>query len=62
MAAILLANKIARMSWVIMAKGQRYKEPTALAEGVMASGHVNRINRPIAGRGKNPCQPGAFHT
>jgi hypothetical protein len=62
MAAILLANKIARMSWVIMAKGQRYKEPTAFAEGVMASGHVNRINRPIAGRGKNPCQPGAFHT
>jgi transposase len=30
-AAIALANKIARMAWAVMAKGERYKEPIALA-------------------------------
>ena len=30
-AAIALANKIARMVWAMMAKGQRYREPVALA-------------------------------
>jgi transposase len=30
-AAIALANKIARMAWAMMAKGQRYREPIALA-------------------------------
>jgi transposase len=30
-AAIALANKIARMVWAIMARGERYKEPAALA-------------------------------
>jgi transposase len=30
-AAIALANKIARMAWAVMAKGERYKEPAALA-------------------------------
>jgi len=30
-AAIALANKIARMAWAMMAKGQRYREPVALA-------------------------------
>jgi transposase len=30
-AAIALANKIARMVWAVMAKGERYKEPAALA-------------------------------
>ena len=30
-AAIALANKLARMAWAVMAKGERYKEPAALA-------------------------------
>jgi transposase len=30
-AAIALANKIARMAWAMMAKSERYKEPAALA-------------------------------
>ncbi len=30
-AAIELANKLARMAWAMMAKGERYKEPVALA-------------------------------
>src|SRR5512132_1251126 len=30
-AAIALANKIARMAWAMMARGDRYKEPAALA-------------------------------
>ena len=30
-AAIALANKIARMVWAMMARGERYKEPFALA-------------------------------
>jgi transposase len=29
-AAIALANKLARMAWAMMAKGERYKEPAAL--------------------------------
>ena len=30
-AAIALANKIARIAWAMMAKGERYREPVALA-------------------------------
>jgi transposase len=30
-AAIALANKIARMAWAMMAKGERCEEPVALA-------------------------------
>jgi transposase len=30
-AAIALANKLARMAWAMMAKGERYKEPAAFA-------------------------------
>jgi transposase len=30
-AAIALANKIARMAWAIMARSERYREPVALA-------------------------------
>jgi len=31
-AAIALANKLARMAWAMMARGERYKEPVALAK------------------------------
>ena len=31
-AAIALANKLARMAWAMMAKGEHYKEPVALAK------------------------------
>jgi transposase len=30
-AAIALANKLARMAWAMMARNERYKEPAALA-------------------------------
>jgi transposase len=30
-AAIALANKIARMAWAMMTRGEHYKEPAALA-------------------------------
>ncbi len=30
-AATALANKIARMAWAMMAKGERYRQPAALA-------------------------------
>ena len=30
-AAIALANKIARMAWAMMARGEHYREPVALA-------------------------------
>src|SRR5215469_15246349 len=30
-AAIALANKLSRIAWAVMAKGERYKEPAALA-------------------------------
>jgi transposase len=30
-AAIALANKMARMAWAMMVRGDRYKEPVALA-------------------------------
>jgi hypothetical protein len=30
LAAIALANKLARMAWAMMAKGEHYKEPAAL--------------------------------
>jgi transposase len=30
-AAIALANKIARMAWAMMTKGERHREPIALA-------------------------------
>jgi len=30
-AAIALANKLARMAWAMMSRGERYKEPVALA-------------------------------
>ena len=30
-AAIALANKLARMAWAMMARGERYRKPAALA-------------------------------
>jgi transposase len=30
-AAIALANKLARMAWAVMARNERYREPAALA-------------------------------
>ena len=30
-AAIALANKLARMAWAMMAKGERYRQPVGLA-------------------------------
>jgi transposase len=30
-AAIALANKLARMAWAMMAKGERYRQPVTLA-------------------------------
>nr|WP_249119791.1 hypothetical protein [Bradyrhizobium sp. AUGA SZCCT0158] len=38
-AAIALANKIARMVWAMMARGERYKEPVALARKRDRAGH-----------------------
>jgi hypothetical protein len=35
-AATALANKIARMAWAVMAKGERYKQPAALAVNQIA--------------------------
>ena len=33
-AAVALANRIARMAWVVMARGERYRDPLKLAASV----------------------------
>jgi hypothetical protein len=44
-AAIALANKIARMVWAMMARGERYKEPAAWLIRRGVSRHVLRASR-----------------
>ena len=41
-AAMALANKIARMVWVMMARGERYNEPVALQRSAPAARHDPR--------------------
>jgi transposase len=41
-AAIALANKIARMAWAMMAKNERYKEPVAFAAAFASSAPASR--------------------
>ena len=36
-AAIALANKLARMAWALMAKGESYREPMALTKVALAT-------------------------
>jgi hypothetical protein len=48
-AAIVLANKIARMAWAILAKGERYKESAALAMEIQYKCRCrNSLVRPLA--------------
>jgi transposase len=58
-AAIALANKTARMAWAMMAKGERYKQPLALARRTRsrrATGVMPRLGGRTA-RNAEPIDP-----
>src|SRR5262249_31450766 len=56
-AAIALANKLARMAWAIMAKGQRCKETPALAAGTRSRRQSAGCER-VGGRTGRKPEPG----
>ena len=50
-AAIALANKMARMAWAMMTRGERYKEPVALAAAGRRPGGSALHGLALHGRG-----------